>query len=128
MKRVELENRLIRFSVMVNEIINRLPKNYFGENIAKQLARSAVSPVLNYAEAQSAESRKDFIHKMKVVLKELRETYAGLKLIEESKQINISEKLQKTINENNELISIFVSSIETARINDLKSKINKSKS
>ena len=76
--------------------------------------RSGTSPALNYGEAQSAESRKDFLHKMKVCLKELRETFVCLKIIEKSDLYESKQKIDIAKTENNELISIFVKSIETA--------------
>lgn len=101
MKKFDLEDRLVDFAVMVIEIAEALPNTRAGNHLAGQLIRCGTSPALNYGEAQSAESRKDFIHKMKVVLKELRETYICLKII--------------IFSECNELISIFVSSISTAQ-------------
>jgi four helix bundle protein len=70
---------------------------------------------LNYSEAQSAESRNDFIHKMSVVLKELRETHSNLKIIFRVKLYLEEIEIDKVIKENDELISIFVKSIETSR-------------
>ena len=91
-----------------------MPSNYASNHLAKQLLRSETSVSLNYGEEQSGESRRDFIHKMKVVLKELRETHICLKIIKRTNLYNNSEKVQKAEKENNELISIFVKSIETA--------------
>ena len=118
MDKVELEGRLRMFCVMVKDVVELLPNDFFGNSLAKQIARSGMSPMLNYAEAQSAESRKDFIHKLKVVLKELRETFAGLKLVKEAKLLNKSQMLDKALDENNQLIAIFVKSIDTATKND----------
>ena len=91
-------------------------------HLAGQLIRSGTSPALNYGEAQSGESRKDFIHKIKIVLKELRESYVCLKIIYRSKLCKSEEKMKLALNENNELISIFVKSAETAQKN-LKNEI-----
>ena len=77
---------------------------------------------MNYGEAQSGESRKDFIHKIKIVLKELRESYVCLKIICRSKLCNSEEIMKLAMIENNELISIFVKSAETAQKN-LKNEI-----
>ena len=73
MNKFDLEERLIDFSVLIIEIINEMPNSKAGNHLSGQLVRSGTSVSLNYGEAQSGESRKDFIHKMKVVLKELRE-------------------------------------------------------
>ncbi|CAN5555615.1 hypothetical protein BH10BAC2_BH10BAC2_49950 [soil metagenome] len=80
-----------------------------------------MAPALHYGEAQGGELRADFIHKMKVGLKELRETYNCARIIKK-KDWYKKEKLDKLINENNQLISIFVKSIETARKNDQQNK------
>jgi len=78
--------------------------------------RSSTSPALHYGEAQSAESRNDFIHKMKVCLKELRETFNCLRLIRKKGWYD-EGKLSGLVGENNELIAIFVSSLKTAQQN-----------
>ncbi len=74
MNKYDLEERLIDFSVLIIDIDNKMPNTKAGNTLAGQIIRSGSSVSVNYGEAQSAESRKDFIHKMKVVLKELRET------------------------------------------------------
>lgn len=112
----DLHERLIKFSVSILEIVEKLPTNYAGVHFAKQLVRCGTAPAFHHAEAQSAESAKDFIHKMKIALKELRETYINLKIIHQ-KPILKSEELLSLIRETNELISIFVKSIQTARKN-----------
>ena len=117
-----LEERLIQFSVLVIEIANQLPITKAGTLLTGQMIRSGTSSALNYGEAQSAESRKDFIHIIKIVLKELRETLICIKIIERAKLLKSNEYLNKAILESNELISIFVKSVETAERN-LKSKI-----
>jgi four helix bundle protein len=80
-KKFDLEERLVKFSIRIIEVVELLPNNRSGNHLAGQLVRSGTAPALNYAEAQSAESRNDFIHKMKISLKELRETYVCLKII-----------------------------------------------
>ena len=117
MNKFDLEERLIEFSVLVIEITKEMPNNYAANHLAKQLLRTGTSVSLNYGEAQSGESRKDFVHKMKIVLKELRETFICLKIIERTKLYKTHTKIEKAKHENNELISIFVKSIETARKN-----------
>ena len=117
MNKYDLEDRLIEFSVLIIEIINEMSNTKAGNHLSGQLVRSGTSFSLNYGKAQSAESRKDFIHKMKVILKELRETFVCLKIIHRSKLYKTENKIIKAIKENNELISIFVKSIETAKKN-----------
>ena len=111
----DLEERLIDFAVRVILLAESLPKIKLGNHIAGQLIRCGTSPAPNYGEAQSAESRPDFIHKMKVSLKELRETRVWLLIIVRANLIRPTSKLEPLINENNELISIFVTSITTAK-------------
>lgn len=74
-KRVfDLEDRLIDFALAIDEIIELLPNTKLANHISNQMVRASTAPALNYGEAQSAESPKDFIHKLKIILKELRET------------------------------------------------------
>jgi four helix bundle protein len=113
----DLEERLIKFALSIIEISEKLPNTTAGRHFSGQLLRSGTSPAFNYAEAQSAESRKDFIHKMKVSLKELRETFVCLKIIKRKPLIRETELLNETLDENDQLISIFVKSIATARKN-----------
>ena len=114
MKKFDLEERLIAFSVLIIEITREMPGNYAAKHLARQLLRSGTSVALNYGEAQSGESRKDFIHKMKIVLKELRETFICLKIFERTQLYKTKTKIEKAKVENNERISIFVRSIATA--------------
>jgi len=113
-KRHDLEDRLIDFAVSVINLVESLPNTKSANHLGGQLLRSGTSPSLNYGEAKSGESKNDFIHKMKVCLKELRESYNCLRIIQRA---NISPDEQLVIyliKECNELISIFVKSIVTA--------------
>jgi four helix bundle protein len=113
-KGTDLENRLVRFSLMIIDIVEQLPNTRVGNHISGQLIRCGTAPAFNYGEAQSAESKNDFVHKMKICLKELRETLVCLKIIFNRPLINPAEKVSPVIRETNELISIFVTSINTA--------------
>ena len=113
----DLEDRLIDFAVRIIQVAQSLPKTRIGNHIAGQLVRCGTSPAPNYGEAQGAESRADFIHKMKVCLKELRETRVWLLMIVRANLIKPASKLDSLIDEGNQLISIFVTSINTAREN-----------
>ena len=117
MNKQELENRLIDFAATIIILANKFEKNYAGNHLAGQIIRSGTSLALNYGEAQSAESTKDFIHKMGVCLKELRETFVCLKIIEKANLVSDLKSLLSAKEEANELISIFVSSIKTAKTN-----------
>jgi len=117
MNKFDLEDRLVDFSVLIIDIVNEMPNTKAGNHLAGQIVRSGTSVSLNYGEAQSGESRKDFIHKMKVVLKELRETFVCLKIIHKANLFKTELKIEEAKKENNELISIFVKSVETAQKN-----------
>jgi four helix bundle protein len=108
----ELEERLINFAVRIIKLSSCLPRTPAGKHIAGQILRCGTSPAPNYGEARGAESRADFIHKIKVVLKELNETSIWLKLIERS-QLLKAESLVSLMQENNELCKIFASASRT---------------
>lgn len=112
-RQFDLEERLIDFAVRVIRTAESFPKTKVGNHVAGQLIRSGTSPASNYGEAQSAESRSDFIHKLKICLKELRETRVWLVISVRASLIKPASKLDALINENNELIAIFVTSINT---------------
>jgi four helix bundle protein len=120
MNKHDLEDRLIKFAVLIIEIVESMPDTKAGNHMGGQLLRSGTSPALNYGEAQSGESRKDFIHKIKIVLKELRESFVCLKIVHLAKLYKDEDKVLFAINEANELISIFVRSVETAQKNNQK--------
>ena len=105
MNREDLEERLIDYAVHVINILDEIPKNRAAVYLSGQLVRSSTSCALNYGEAQAAESKKDFIHKMKIVNKELRETYIGLRILDRIQLTNQNVRLEKSIKESNELIS-----------------------
>ncbi|MFA6618241.1 MAG: four helix bundle protein [Candidatus Neomarinimicrobiota bacterium] len=118
MKRFDLEERLISFSTRIIEIVKAMPNDKVGSNLSNQLVRSGTSVSLNYGEAQSGESRRDFIHKIKIVLKELRETFICLKLIKRTHLLEDESVLDKVLDENDQLIAIFVKSVDTAQRNN----------
>ena len=117
MNKRELEERLINFGVVIVQIVESMPNTKAGNHLGGQLLRSGTSPALNYGEAQSGESRRDFIHKMKIALKELRESLVCLQIVYRAKLFAMEHKLTSALKENNELISIFVKSVETAEKN-----------
>ncbi len=112
-KKYDLEDRLIDFAVRIIRLAQSLPKTEVGKHISGQILRSGTSPAPNYGEAQGAESQADFIHKMRICLKELRETKVWLRIIEKANLV-CSTKLQGLVDENDELIAIFATSIKTA--------------
>ena len=116
-RKFNLEERLLDFSVIVIKTVEALPNNRVGNHIAGQLIKSGTSPYANHGEAQAAESPKDFIHKLKICLKELRESKRWMELIEKARLLRQGSKLNNAIQENEELIKIFVASIKTANKN-----------
>ena len=116
----DLEDRFVDYSVRIIKLSDALPETKAGRHICSQILRSGTSPAPNYGEAESAESRADFIHKLKVALKEMRETLIWLKVIVRAELIQPSEALVPLLQETDELISILYKSIETAKKNDRK--------
>jgi four helix bundle protein len=113
--RKELEARLISLSVNIEKICKGLIKGYMSEHLSKQIIRSSTSAALNYGEAQAAESKNDFIHKISVVLKELRETQISLSLLSGSITENQEQQMQVCQKECDELIAIFHKTVMTAK-------------
>ncbi|MEI6421718.1 MAG: four helix bundle protein [Lentisphaerota bacterium] len=113
----DLEDRLLIYSANIIRFVEILPDTRTGNHIAGQLLRSGTSPYPNHGEAQAAESPNDFIHKLKVSLKELRESKRWLLLIKYLEMVKQIDQLQVLLIETEELIRIFVSSIKTAQKN-----------
>lgn len=109
----ELEERLIDVAVRIIKLSARLPKTPAGKHIAGQILRSGTSPAPNYGEARGAESTADFIHKLRIVIKELNETSTWLKVIDRSELLK-HDLLVGIIEENRSLCKIFMTSLRTA--------------
>ena len=109
-----MEERLISFAVRIIKLSTCLPKTPAGKHIAGQILRAGTSPAPNYGEARGAESRADFIHKIRIVFKELNETSIWLRIIERS-QLLKGELLVDIVQENGDLCKIFADSIKTVR-------------
>ena len=108
-----LQRRIILFGVSVCRSLRQAPRDQVTRHIAAQLIRSATSPAANYGEARAAESRRDFIHKMQLCLKEFRETAVWLEFLAE---LGDSRQARTEIrNECGQLTAIFITSIRTAR-------------
>jgi len=114
-KTFDLEDRLINFAVRAINIAESLPNTKSGNHLANHLVRSGTSPALNYGEAQSAESKSDFVHKLRIVLKELRETSVSFRISLRFSPPGSESNLREALDECNQLIAIFVASIQTAR-------------
>jgi four helix bundle protein len=112
----DLENRLLEFAASIVELTESLPNTRAGNHIAGQLLSCGTSSLSNHGEVEAAESRRDFLHKL-VCLKESRETKRWLRLVGRAKKIAIPANFTACLNEVEELIRIFVTSIRTAERN-----------
>ena len=116
-QKYDLEERLLDYSVRIIRLVEKLPNTKAGNHVAGQLLRSGTSPYPNHGEAQAAESPRDFIHKLRVSLKEFRESQRWLRLIQRVPLVDEPERLDDLLVETDELIRIFVTSIKTAEKN-----------
>jgi len=122
----ELEDRLIVFAVNIICLSDGIKPSVGGKNLSEQIVRSSSSTALNYGEAQSAESPKDFVHKLGISLKEIRETFINLRIIDGSKLHADQQLLNQLKTECNELISIFVKALKRVSENKVLCLLNKS--
>ncbi|MCK4358117.1 MAG: four helix bundle protein [Candidatus Cloacimonetes bacterium] len=109
-----IADRLLEFAVRVIKLVNALPKTAVGKHVGAQLLSSGTSPGANYEEARGAESRADFIHKLGIVLKELKESRFWLRLVHRTEILN-PQRVEPMIDECEELIAIIAKSIVTAK-------------
>lgn len=114
-RKYDLEDRLVDYTCRMIDVVEALPGTRAGNYIAGQLIKSCHSPTFNYGEAQAAESTKDFVHKMRVILKELKECRTALKVIRKKEMIKPVVKLAGVYKETEELVAITGKSISTAR-------------
>ena len=115
-RKYDLEDRLVEFAGKVIDTVEKMPKNLAAKHLAGQLVRSGTAPALNYAEAIGAESKADFIHKMGIVLKELRETRVCLRIIQRQKYID-DTLIEVVLKECVQLVYIVSKSVKTAKEN-----------
>jgi four helix bundle protein len=113
----DLAERLLEFAARIVRLAESLPRTEAGRHVAGQMLRSGTSPFANHAEAEDAESIDDFVHKLKICLKELRETWRWLRLIQRIPLVKRPDLLNPLIDEADQLIRIFRKSIITAREN-----------
>ena len=111
----DLEERLLEYAARIVRLAEALPRSPAGKHVAGQVLRSGTAPMAHHGESQAAESRKDFVHKMKIALKELRETQRWLTLIQRVPLLQKTELLNPLLKETDELIRIFVASLKTAQ-------------
>ncbi|MCU0772266.1 MAG: four helix bundle protein [Verrucomicrobia bacterium] len=112
--RYDLEERLLAYAVRIVRLVEQLPDTRAGNHVAGQLLRSGTSPLPNHGEAQAAESRRDFIHKLRICQKELRESRRWLRLIQRVPLLKAG-RVQPLVDETDELIRIFAASVRTAQ-------------
>ncbi len=112
----DLEERLLEYAVRIIRVVDALPATKAGRHVADQLLRCGTSPLANHGELQAAESRKDFIHKLGICLKEIRESHRWLRLVHRVPMLAPS-KIESLLSETDALIRIFVTSIRTAKAN-----------
>ena len=110
-----LNNRLLEFAVRIIKLVQSFPKDYVGAHVGNQLLRSGTSPGANYEEACGAESRRDFCHKLGIVLKELKESRYWLSVVQGVPLIQSASQVDRLMDETEQLIAIFGKSISTAR-------------
>jgi four helix bundle protein len=119
----ELLERLLNFAARIGKLVDALPETRLGRHVAGQLVRSGTSPSPNYAEACGAESRKDFVHKLSISLKELRETHCWLLLIIKADLLP-EQRLAELVDECGQLMRIIAKSIVTTKSNMARSTIS----
>jgi four helix bundle protein len=112
----DLEERLLEFTANIVRLADSLPNTKAGNHIAGQLLRCGTSPLANHGEVEGAESRKDFLHKLRICLKELRETWRWLRLIGRL-ELSQGNQLRVALTEVEELIRIFAASVRTTEKN-----------
>ena len=117
----ELADRLLAFAVNVIKIVSDLPQNPVEKHISFQLLKCGTSPGANYEEARGAESARDFIHKLRIALKELKESRFWLKVIKEVPLLD-KDQVYPLLIECEELVAIIAKSVTTARKSRLKRK------
>jgi four helix bundle protein len=113
-RRYDLEERLLVYAASIIRVVEKLPNSKAANHIAGQLLRSGTSPLANHGEAEAAESPADFIHKLRVSLKELRESHRWLRLARMVPLVSADE-LDPILKETDELIRIFVASVRTVK-------------
>jgi len=116
-KKYDLEDRLVEYGCRMIDVVEALPSTRARNYIAGQLIKCGLPPAFNYGEVQAAESRNDFIHKLGIVLKELKEWRTALKIIRRKEMINPAKRIDEIFKEIEELIAIVAKSIETATKN-----------
>jgi four helix bundle protein len=119
-RKYDLEDRLLEYSASIVRMTEKMPSTRAANHVGGQLLRSGTSPLFNHGEAQAAESPNDFVHKMKICLKELRESERALLLVRKVPLMDDPAEVERLLRETDELIRIFVTSIRTAQNNKVR--------
>jgi len=114
----DLLERLIDYVVRVLKLCDVLPNTYAGQHISSHLIRSSTSAAANYGESQGAESRADFVHKVSIALKEMRETHVWMRIIAKTNMVKKPEKLKPLLTETEELVTILFACVTSAKKNN----------
>jgi len=114
-KEYDLEERLLNYAAQIIRLVESLPETRAGNHVAGQLLRSGTSPLPNRGEAHAAKSRNDFIHKLSICLKELKESRRWLRLTRRVPLVDSSHPLDSVLEETEELMPIFAASVRTAK-------------
>jgi len=120
-KMYDLEERLLNYAAEIIKFTEKLPNSRAGNHVAGQLLRSGTSPLSNHGEAEAAESHEDFVHKLKICLKELRESLRWIRLVRKSRLLPDTET-NRLESESDELVRIFVASLRTSERRALERK------
>ncbi len=121
-RKYDLEDRLLGYAACIIHLVEKMPNTRAANHVGGQLLRSGTAPLFNHGEAQSAESPNDFVHKMKICLKELRESQRALRLIAKTLLNDDVADIGSLLRQTDELIRIFVASIRTAESNKVREK------
>ena len=115
--RKELEDRFVSLAQKINQLCKKLDSSFMSDHLTKQIIRSSTSAALNYGEAQGAESKADFTHKVSIILKELRETQISLKILSDSVQEDAADDMNFCEDECAQMVAIFHKTVITAKSN-----------
>ncbi|HQV39627.1 MAG: four helix bundle protein [Flavobacteriales bacterium] len=117
-RKYDLDDRCVEFGAQIVLYTDKMPRSVAGNHLAKQLLRSGTAPALHYGEVQGSESTADFIHKMRLALKELRESRNNMRIQAKAELMDFSKKENAwLLNESVELVAIFAASVKTAERN-----------
>ena len=119
-RKYDLDDRLLDYAATIIRLTEEMDNTRAGNHVSGQLLRSGTSPLFNHGEAEAAESPRDFVHKMGICLKELRESKRALRLVQKVPLVRPPSKVDPVLDETEELIKIFFTSIRTAEKNVLR--------